>query len=119
MLLDNKLVLIVEDESLIAELLEDLLADLGCQRTLKASSVEVAIESLMIESPDFAILDVNLGGKSSLPVAEALKAKAIPFLFLSGYDASSLPGPWHTHSFLGKPFSTETLTAKIAEALEV
>jgi CheY-like chemotaxis protein len=92
MLLQNKTVLIVEDEFLIAELLEDMLVELGWASFEKATSVSKALEALSNIIPDLVILDLNLDGQSSLPVAETLRARNIPFVLSSGYGlAQFLP----------------------------
>ncbi len=84
-------VLVVEDEVLISMLIEDMLADIGCKCVDVAPSVEVALEALTKEQPHFAMLDVNLNGKRSFPIADILKTRAIPFIFLSGYGSGG-PG---------------------------
>src|SRR6266496_2388858 len=65
-------VLIIEDETLIALLLEDMLTDLGCTILGSASTVETAIDMLDRTPPSIAVLDINLGGEKSYAVAEAL-----------------------------------------------
>ena len=73
-------VLIVEDEGLVALLIEDLLTDLGCEVVASCDSIRSAMEWLERGSaPDGALLDVNLGGELVYPVAEFLAARKIPF----------------------------------------
>jgi DNA-binding response OmpR family regulator len=117
MLLQNKTVLIVEDEFLIAELLEDMLVELGWASFERATSVSKALEVLSNIIPDLAIVDLNLDGQSSLPVAEALRARNIPFVFSSGYGSGSVPPEWRARPLAAKPFSPAELRAKIDEAL--
>src|SRR5260370_35781782 len=78
-------VLIIEDETLIALLLEDMLTDLGCTILGSASTVEAAIEMLDRTPPDIARLDINLGGKKSYAVAEALAKTGVRFVFSAGF----------------------------------
>jgi CheY-like chemotaxis protein len=86
-------VILVEDESLIAMMMEDLLTELGCEVVGAFGQVSAALEWLAAQSipPDGALLDVNLGGEMVFPVAEALRARAIPFVFATGYGALSDP----------------------------
>jgi CheY-like chemotaxis protein len=116
MLLQNKTVLIVEDEFLIAELLEDMLVELGWASFEKATSVPKALEALSNIIPDLAIVDLNLDGLSSLPVAEVLRARNIPFVFSSGYGSGSVPREWWAQPLAAKPFSPDELRAMIVEA---
>jgi CheY-like chemotaxis protein len=78
-------VLIVEDEALVAMLLEDLLHELGCHVVEIASRVETALTSILVRIFDVAILDVNLKGETSYPVADVLELRKLPFLFATGY----------------------------------
>ncbi len=84
-------VLVVEDEGLIALLMEDMLGELGCE-TEVATSVSEALSWLDGGgSPDAALLDVNLAGETVLPVAEALAARGAPFAFATGYGEAPDP----------------------------
>jgi CheY-like chemotaxis protein len=82
-------VLLVEDEGLVAIMMEDLLADLGCEVVGSCDSIRSALEWLEMaqQAPDGAVLDVNLGGELVYPVAEVLAARDIPFAFATGYGA--------------------------------
>jgi CheY-like chemotaxis protein len=110
-------VLVVEDETLVALLLEDMLADLGCIVIGPATSVEVALALLETEPVDVALIDVSLGSSElSLPVADALVHKRIPFAFASGHGPKALGGTRHEGaSLLLKPFSFAELTAIVVE----
>jgi CheY-like chemotaxis protein len=93
-------VILVEDEPLVAMMMEDLLIDLGCEVAGSFGSLAAAIEWLSGQSvpPDGALLDVNLGGGETVfPLAEALRARGVPFAFATGYGA--LP----TDSFADAP----------------
>lgn len=100
-------VLVVEDETLVAMLLEDMLQDHGCEVAGSASRIAQAKE--LIEDPSMdiqaAILDVNLAGEPSFPLAELLAAKGVPFVFATGYGAGGLPDEWRNRPTLQKPFS--------------
>ena len=78
-------ILIVEDEPLIAMMLEDFLEMLGKELVGCCDTVQSALATIEDEHPDAAILDINLsGGEKSWPVADALAAKGIPFVLSSG-----------------------------------
>jgi DNA-binding NtrC family response regulator len=111
-------VLVVEDDSLICLLLEDMLLDLGCQVVGSAGHIKGAIELAQREdSVDVAILDVNLGGRQVFPVAEILAKRGVPFLFATGMGADSLPAGWLGHCSLQKPMSIEGLGHALRRAV--
>jgi DNA-binding response OmpR family regulator len=102
-------VLVVEDEVLIAMLLEAALEDAGCVVVGPYSNVTDAAAAAARETLRAALLDVNLGGEKVFPVAELLQDRGVPFLLLSGYGDRATPpehADWPTH---GKPFNTEEL----------
>lgn len=102
-------VLVVEDESLIAMLVEDGLETLGYEVVGPVGTVDAALR-LVEQTPfDLALLDINLGGKQSFPIAEALEARGIPYVFLTGYDRSSLPLAFQHRFGLQKPFRMSAL----------
>jgi CheY-like chemotaxis protein len=112
-------VLVVEDETLVAMLLEDMLADHGCVVAAVAARVPQALEliaddSLVIQA---AILDVNLAGQPSFPLAEALAAKGVPFVFATGYGAGGLPEAWRDRPTLQKPFSHDDVGRMLLAAI--
>ena len=82
--LAGRRVLVIEDEALIAMLLEDQLAELGCEIAGVAARFDDALEKATALAFDVAILDVNLSGKESFPIAEALRARGMPFVFATG-----------------------------------
>lgn len=84
--LAGKRVLIVEDEALIALLLADAMTDMGCKIVGPAGSSEEALALLKRGGADLAILDLNLGGRSSIDVARAVRALRIPFVYCTGYS---------------------------------
>ena len=115
--LAGKRVLIVEDEMLIALLIEDHLIEFGCSMVGPCGSVAQALDTIRAEPVDMAVLDVNLGGEMVYPVAEALEKLHIPFLFLSGYGQEALrPGDarWRVCT---KPFTAKILANMMIETL--
>jgi DNA-binding NtrC family response regulator len=115
--LDGLRVLIVEDESLLSLLLEDMLAELGCQVVGSASSVAEAIEAVGKVDAGAAILDIKLGDQKSFAVAEALAARGIPFVFATGYGDGQVEDPWRGHYVLQKPFAQDQLAEVLTRAL--
>jgi len=97
-------ILIVEDEMLVAMLIEDTLSDLGHVVVGPAMRLETALAAVETESFDYAILDINLAGKTSFPVADLLVEKGIPFMFASGYGAAGLTEGYRERPVLQKPF---------------
>ena len=118
-LVGGRQVLLVEDETLVAMLLEDMIVDLGGTVVGSASRLERALEMARdgaIEI-DLAVLDVNLGGAEAFPVAEALVERGVPFAFSTGYGNSGLPAAWRDRPTLQKPFTQEQVMAVLGRAL--
>ena len=102
-------ILIVEDEPLIAMMLEDFLDALDRQLAGTADSVASALPLVEAGGFDAAILDVNLRDEQSWPVAEALAARGIPFVFATGGSAADLPEAWRDRPTLAKPFTIDAV----------
>ena len=102
-------VLVVEDEMLIGMLLEDMLTDLGHEVASIVPRLKEALAAVERESYDLAILDVHLHGESAFPVAEALIAKGVPFIFATGYGERGLPETYRDRPVLQKPFAKDDL----------
>lgn len=109
-------VLVVEDEAIIGMMIEDMLLEIGCKAVEAAASVEGALDFLAGESPDFAILDINLNGARSDQVASTLKSRGVPFVFVSGYDAQGVDPAFSDTRILQKPFRISDLNAAVDEA---
>lgn len=114
--LAQRRVLVVEDEALICMMIEDMLAGFGCEVVGPAGALAQALVLAGEAEIDVAILDVNLGGKPSFPVADTLQARGIPFIFASGYGAGGL-GPHSGAPVLTKPFLESELEQMIRRAL--
>lgn len=115
--LDGKRVLVVEDEMLVALLIEDMLADLGCIILGPFNTVAKALQAAATGGIDLALLDVNIGGEKVYPVADALAERRIPFLFLSGYGETAIPPGHPDWRVCSKPFRSRELTEKLSAAL--
>jgi len=113
--LSGRRVLVVEDETMVAWLLEDMLADLGCAVVGPAAHVNQALAMLDAEAIDAAVL--NLNGQKSYPVADALAARGVPFVFSTGYNKDSLPNSYQSFPVLQKPFDRLKLGDTLAKLL--
>ncbi len=117
-LLKDRTVLLVEDNMIIALDGEDALRDLGAQ-VLTAASVGRAREALALQSVDLAVLDFNLGHESSLPIADLLKERGIPFIFATGYgDGLEMPTRFENVTLVKKPYSGATLAQALGPLLD-
>ena len=85
-LLSGRRVLVVEDEMMILMIIEDMLADLGCESVTAAATVDQALALIDAQVFDAAMLDMNLNGNKSHAVADALAARGVPFVFSTGYS---------------------------------
>jgi two-component SAPR family response regulator len=108
-------VLIVEDENLVALLLEDMLADLGHTVIGPVARVKKALDMIQSEEIDIAILDVNINGENTYSIADVLAARDVPFFFSTGYDKMSLHERHQDRPTLQKPFQQQDLEKLFAE----
>lgn len=113
--LGHKRVLIVEDEFLLGySLLEDL-TEAGADVVGPVSTVDEALQIVASESFDLAVLDINVRGEMSFPVADALLARNVPLIFLTGYDGDVIPDRLQRLPRLGKPYDPKTLAIALLE----
>jgi DNA-binding response OmpR family regulator len=102
--------LVVEDNFLIAEMLCHELRDLGCAVTGPTARVKDAMRLATDEKLDGALLDIDLGGEFSFPVAAVLASRGVPFGFVTGYtDSRSIPEKFRKVPCLAKPFMPESV----------
>ena len=116
--LAGRRILVVEDEMFIAMQVEDLLLDRGCVVIGPAATTAEALQLMAAERPDAAVLDVNLGREMVYPVADTLKAAAIPFVFVTGYGPAGLGGGHAGHPTIKKPFDPASFVDEVARALD-
>ena len=110
-------VLIVEDEFMIVLMLESLLTEAGFEVVDVATKVEPALDFIEASAFDAAILDANLAGVNSAPVAAALTARSIPFLVVSGYATTQQDAAFAAGLHVQKPFQTEALIEALRSIL--
>ena len=115
--ISGRKVLIVEDEMIVAWLLEDMLAELGCAVVGPAASVKQALAMIDAAPIEVAVLDVNLNGEMSYPIADALTARGVPFVFVTGYDKDRMQDGYRGLPVLQKPFHRSELTHTLAHLL--
>jgi len=110
-------VFVVEDESLVMMLIEDSLADAGCEIAGMASRVDDALEKAAALSYDIAVLDVNLNGRQTFEVARCIAERGIPYVFATGYGPASLLADFRHVPILQKPFQQQDLETALRQAL--
>jgi CheY-like chemotaxis protein len=108
-------ILLVEDEPIIAMTAEDMLDAIGCAVVASAATLEEALGAAARGGFDLAMLDINLNGVRSLPVADLLKQAGTPFIFTTGYGADGC-GPHTDVPLVAKPYRIVDLEAAIARA---
>lgn len=111
-------VLVVEDEMMIAMLIEDMLEELGCELIGPASKVERALELIASETIEIALFDVNLDGQATDAVAYELQRNGVPFVFATGYGATGVPKQHNDRAVLQKPFQKTDLATALFRALD-
>jgi len=109
--------LLVEDQMLIAADVEAMLAEHGITKITTAPSVPEALRRLKTFAPDVAILDVNLGSGTSLPIAEELARRDVPFIFATGYSDRSIIPSHLTAPIVRKPYEAAALIAAVTTLL--
>lgn len=111
-------ILVVEDESLLAMVVEDALQSAGYTAIGPFGTIESLEEALTREKFDLALLDVNLHGKSTLAIAERLHAANQPIIILSGYGNLTLPDALKDVPCLQKPYEADHLLAIIGRLIK-
>lgn len=107
---------IVEDNALLAMLLEDMLGDPGIAVAGTATNLAEAMALARHVEADVAVLDLNLDGELSFPAAEQFMARGIPMVFSTGYGIQELPGQFARVPTIEKPFAPDELEAALLRA---
>jgi DNA-binding response OmpR family regulator len=110
-------VLVVEDEAMIAMLIEDMVHDFGSEVVGPAAKMAHAIKLAQSAELDAAILDINVDGSVIYPVADILSTRGIPFIFATGYGSTALPARFCNAPTLPKPFSYQSLADALRAVL--
>ena len=109
-------ILIVEDEPLIAMMLEDFLESLGHSISATCDSVDTAMIEVEKGGFDVAILDVNLKGRNVWPVAKRLREQGVPFVIASGGHVDPPPAEFAAVPLIEKPYTVDRVTPAINAA---
>jgi DNA-binding response OmpR family regulator len=117
-LLQGKRVMVVEDELLVAMMIEDILLEQECEIVGPYTTLADALAAAKDQTMDVALLDVNLHGEKIYPVARALAERGVPFLLLSGYGADAIPADEPSWRACAKPFTPEDLLRMMTEQLQ-
>ncbi len=110
-------VLFVEDEAVVSMLIEDMLLDLDVEVVGPVAKMDEALALAGEIEIEAAILDINLGGQFTYPIANILQARGIPVIFATGYGSSALPERFRSVPTLHKPFSRSCFERVIEAAL--
>jgi CheY-like chemotaxis protein len=116
--LEGRKILVVEDEFLVAMLIQEILEGAGCAVAGPIPRVAEALEAAGRDAYDAAVLDVNLAGDRIDPVAEALSRRNIPFVFVTGYATGALPGEYTQRPRLCKPFKVADLLGTLSNLVK-
>jgi DNA-binding response OmpR family regulator len=109
-------ILVVEDEYLVADYLAVVLEDLGYEVVGPVPTIPEAMNAIAGEKLDVVLLDANLGGKSSAPIATELAARGVPFIVVTGYGSLDLASAaLQTAPRINKPFTSATLAAMLVK----
>lgn len=115
--LEGLRILIVEDNFLLAEVTKGLFEDCGCEVVGPVGSLKHGLRLARDETLDGAILDINLHGELSFAIADVLRARGVPFMFVTGYgDGGVVPGPLRSVPRLDKPVADDHLIEVAASA---
>lgn len=117
--LAGRRVLVVEDEMMVLFMIEDILADLGCEAVSTAATVDQALALIEAQTFDVAMLDSNLNGMRSDPIADALEARGVPFFFATGYSNLATKDGYTDRHVLKKPFQRDGVEASFRHVLSV
>jgi len=112
--LAGRRVLVVEDDYYLATDAQIALTKAGATVLGPSSRADESLSLIAGDRPDCAVLDINLGSGPSFALAEALRERSVPFLFLTGYDASVIPPAFANVERLEKPVNVARLVSSVA-----
>ena len=109
-------VLLVEDESLVALHIENMLEEIGCQVVASVTRLVKALSLASSLDIDLAVLDINLAGEVVYPLALRLADRGIPFVFSTGYSTATLPSELRDRPLVKKPVTLGRLKKAVSMA---
>jgi CheY-like chemotaxis protein len=110
-------IFVLEDEALIRMMIVEMVEELGHRIVADAGNIPDALPLAETAPFDLALLDINIGGHTSVDVAAILERRRLPMLFVTGYTFNCLPSPFCERPLLRKPFQIEELKGAIDRAL--
>lgn len=110
-------VFIVEDETMLAMLIELMLEELGYATASHASTLSEGLAYARAGDYDLAVLDINIIGGTSFAIAAEIAQRGIPFIFCTGYGRLGIPPAWADRQCVAKPFSVAQLGDALSELL--
>jgi DNA-binding response OmpR family regulator len=117
-LLNGYDVLLIEDETMVSFLIEEMLEKLGAAAIRHAARLDAGLALVAAKLPGLAILDVNISGETVFPIAERLEAAAVPFVFITGYGRGGLHGRWSSREVLQKPLTAQEFEQGLRRVLK-
>jgi len=108
-------VLIVEDEAVIAGLIETILGEAGYSIVGPVATLERALATIERERFDAALLDIRINGHDAYAVADVLMKRRIPFIFVSGFTRKQMPAAYRHCAYIAKPFTPDAMLALLDE----
>ena len=113
--LKGRRILVVEDDYLVAQVVTDILEDAGAEVVGPVGRVDEALALIADRAHQFdsAVIDVNLHGQTSYPIADALMARKVQFVFATGYGNGAVEAAYSSHPRCQKPFSQRALLAAL------
>lgn len=109
--------LLIEDEALILLDVKSMLREMGWEVAGSATKIDAAMRLARTGSFDAAIIDINLDGSMTYPVADILRERAIPFAFTTGYGRTAIDDAYADVPVLHKPFGPDELEAVVTQLL--
>lgn len=116
---EGRHILVVEDEMTIVTMIEDTLSKIGADIVGPCARLDAALRLAMEAQIDAAVLDLNIRGGNSYPVADILTERGIPFVFCSGYSEWSFEERYRDHPRLTKPYAVRDLETQLLGLLGV
>ena len=104
-------VLIVEDEAMIAGLIEVILREAEWSVVGPVATLERALATIERERLDAALLDVRINGHDAFAVADVLMKRNVPFIFVSGFTRKQMPPRYRDCAYITKPFTPDAILA--------
>jgi DNA-binding response OmpR family regulator len=115
-ILSNKRILVVEDEAIVADMLQDMLTDLGAVVVGPVGTIARSLDLARSEPIDAAILDVNVRNERIDPVAELLRERRVPIVFATGYGQSAALTA-NGATIIEKPYTKQRIVAALSSCL--